>query len=151
MDLTRLDGIKRLVFPCVAAAFISSCDGTPVGPAAARPAPGAPGAPSPRDVSPDEAEKLLGEDPRVVVLDVRTPAEFAAGHLRGARNFDVNGPAFKDQVSSLDRTKPYLVHCAAGKRSALAVEVLKGLDFPSIYHMGAGMNGWLKAGKPVEK
>jgi phage shock protein E len=103
------------------------------------------------DVSLDEAQKLLEAAPPVVVLDVRTPAEFKDGHIIGARNIDIKDAGFTSQISALDRSKPYLVHCAVGGRSAKAVEAMKGLGFNTLYHMHEGMKGWLKAGKPVEK
>src|ERR1044071_3044310 len=55
-----------------------------------------------------------------VVLDVRTEKEFAAGHMPGAINIDVNAPDFPEKVKSLDPSKTYLVHCAAGVRSRKA-------------------------------
>src|SRR5688572_14241889 len=62
-------------------------------------------------VSPDEAEKLLKENPGITVLDVRTPEEFSEGHIKGAVNADINGDDFQKQVESLDQSKPVLIHC----------------------------------------
>jgi len=102
-----------------------------------------------KNVDASEAAKLLGENKKIVVLDVRTPEEFAAGHIAGATNINFNGPKFKEQVAALDKSKPYLVHCAAGGRSAKAREILKELQFQSIYHLDGGLKAWEKAGKPV--
>src|SRR3954447_6465165 len=66
-------------------------------------------------------EKLRA-DTNNVVLDVRTKKEFDAGHMPGATNIDVNAPDFDQKVAKLDKNKTYLVHCAAGKRSARACE-----------------------------
>jgi rhodanese-related sulfurtransferase/thioredoxin-related protein len=86
-----------------------------------------------------------------VILDVRTPAEFAAGHILGAMNLDVTAPDFEQKAALLDRNKIYLVHCATGVRSARACDKLNQLDFPNLYNLPGGFRAWAKAGKPVEK
>jgi rhodanese-related sulfurtransferase len=101
------------------------------------------------DVTPDQAEKLLKESPKTLVLDVRTADEFKAGHIPGAKNVDFFDDSFAKQVAALDPATPILVHCAAGGRSAQALPTLK--DKKSVYHLKAGFKGWEKAGKPVEK
>ena len=85
------------------------------------------------------------------VLDVRTAKEFAAGHLPGATNIDVNGPDFEQKLAALDKSKTYLVHCAAGGRSARACGKMSQLNFSSLYNLQGGFRAWEKAGKPVEK
>ena len=60
------------------------------------------------------ATGLLGAKETVVILDVRTPGEFDAGHLSGAVNIDIDDTAFRERVRGLPRDQPYLVHCAAG-------------------------------------
>ena len=86
-----------------------------------------------------------------VVLDVRTPQEFAAGHLPGAQNLDVNGVDFDQRVAALDNSRTYLVHCAAGGRSVTACKAMGHLGFPHLYNLSGGFKAWVKAGKPVEK
>jgi len=49
--------------------------------------------------------------PGTVLLDVRTPAEFATGHLTGARNVDIEGSGFASQIASLDKNATYAVYC----------------------------------------
>ena len=103
-------------------------------------------------VTPDEAEKLLKENPGVTVLDVRTPEEFAEGHIKGAVNADVNGDDFEKKVAALDQTKPVLIHCQAGGRSSRAIEEMGNkVKFPTIYHLKSGFKGWKAAEKPVTK
>lgn len=98
----------------------------------------------------DEFDKLRA-DKKNVVLDVRTETEFKAGHIPGAVNVDVNGKDFDEKVAKLDKSKTYLVHCAAGGRSARASKKLEGMGFKDLYDLAAGFKGWEKAGKPVEK
>lgn len=104
-----------------------------------------------KNVGVEEFDKLRA-DKKNVVLDVRTANEFASGHIAGAVNIDWNGPDFEKQVVALDKSKTYLVHCAAGGRSAKACTLMNGkLKFPSCYNLEGGMKAWEKAGKPVEK
>ena len=103
-----------------------------------------------KNASVDEFDKLRS-DKKNVVLDVRTPKEFATSHIPGAVNIDWNGPDFEKKVGELDKRKTYLVHCAAGGRSAKASEKLTRLNFKSVYNLEGGMKAWEKAGKPVEK
>lgn len=104
-----------------------------------------------KNVSPDEAEKLLKDNPKVVVLDVRTPEEFAKGHIAGAKNVDFKAADFAEKVSALDKGKTYLVHCAAGGRSSKTLDAMKDKNFAALYHLNEGFKAWEKAGKPVEK
>ena len=104
-----------------------------------------------KNVSPDEAEKLLKENPNIVVLDVRTEDEFKSGHIPGAKNLDILSPDFAKQLAALDKNKTYLVHCAAGHRSARACKAMNEQKFTSIYHLNEGFKAWETAGKPIEK
>lgn len=88
-----------------------------------------------RVVAPAEAVELI-EQPETVVLDVRTPAEFADGHVEGARNLDINGSAFRDQLYELDRQAGYVVYCRSGNRSAAAVKVMQELGFVDVADAG---------------
>jgi len=103
-----------------------------------------------KNVGVDEFAKLAA-DKENLILDVRTPQEFKAGHLPGAVNLDVNAPDFKAKVADLDKGKVYLVHCAAGVRSTKACEILDQLDFPKLYNLTGGLKAWVSAGQKVEK
>jgi len=103
-----------------------------------------------KDVGVEEFEKLRA-DKQNRVLDVRTAREFATGHMPGAINLDVNAPDFEQKVSALDKNQTYLVHCAAGVRSAKACGKMSQLHFPNLYNLEGGFRAWEKAGKPVEK
>jgi len=106
---------------------------------------------APKNISVDDAEKLLKSDSKVIVLDVRTPDEFKDGHIPGAKNLDFFSDDFAKQVAALDKSKTYVVHCAAGGRSAKACKVFEKEQLPSVYHLNEGFKAWEKAGKPVEK
>ena len=104
-----------------------------------------------RHVEAAGAQTLLKEKPETVVLDVRTPREFATGHIEKAKNVNFQAADFGAQLEKLDRNKTYLVHCAAGGRSTQSLEVFKKLGFKSVVHLDGGFNAWTKAGLPVAK
>lgn len=58
-----------------------------------------------------------------MIIDVRTPEEFATGHLQGAVNFDVNDEEFKNQVKDLDKNASYILYCRSGNRAHGAQEI----------------------------
>jgi protein disulfide-isomerase len=108
------------------------------------------GNPAAKDLSVEEFARMAA-DKQNVILDVRTAGEFAAGHLPGAINLDVAAADFAARAATLDKNKVYLVHCAAGVRSARACAKLVSLGFPNLYNLPGGFRAWVKAGQPVEK
>ncbi|MEV8136584.1 rhodanese-like domain-containing protein [Microbacterium aurantiacum] len=76
------------------------------------------------------ASPSIAVDEDTVVVDVRTPAEYAGGHLDGAVNIDFQSPEFDATVAELDPADEYVVYCASGNRSAQAVAAMEaaGLD-----------------------
>ncbi|MEO6786430.1 MAG: rhodanese-like domain-containing protein [Chthoniobacteraceae bacterium] len=105
-----------------------------------------------KDVTPDEAAALMkNKSGAPVVIDVRTPDEFAAGHIPGAKNVDFFGDDFEKQIAALPADRPLIVHCAAGNRSAKAVAKISAMQRSGqIFHLKSGFNGWKAAGKPIE-
>ena len=103
-----------------------------------------------RNVGVPEFERLRAQK-KNVVLDVRTKKEFDEGHVPGAVNMDVNAPDFLEKAAKLDKSKTYLVHCAAGRRGAKACDQMSGLDFPKLYNLEGGFTAWKKAGNKPEK
>lgn len=72
-----------------------------------------------------------------VLIDVRTPAEFASGHLEGAINIDVQSPDFDQRVAQLDPSTTYLVYCRSGNRSGAAIDRMQGLGFTDLTNLGS--------------
>ena len=62
-------------------------------------------------------------------IDVRTPGEYAAGHLQGAKNIDLSAEDFDQQVAALDPEADYVVYCASGRRAAQAIKQMKNAGF----------------------
>lgn len=102
-----------------------------------------------RDVSVEEASALITGEPPAQVIDVRTPAEFAQGHIEGAINIDVKSETFLEDLAKLDKGATYVLHCKSGARSARALEAMKGESFNSVAHMNSGFDGWTGAGLPT--
>lgn len=100
-------------------------------------------------VGASEAVELLDERDDLVIIDVRTPEEFAGGHLAGAKLIDVQDPSFRAKVEALDRDVAYVVYCRAGNRSAVAVDIMQELGFVELYDAG-GFADLAAAGADVE-
>lgn len=76
----------------------------------------------------------LAED--AILIDVRTPAEYAAGHLEGAVLLDLNGGEFASALPSLDLDAEYLVYCRSGSRSGQAVAMMEQAGIGSVTNLG---------------
>ena len=87
--------------------------------------------------------------PGVVLLDVRTPQEFADGHIDGAINVDLNSPNFRQEMAELDPGTTYAVYCRSGNRSATATAYMLDEGFASPYELQGGIVSWQGAGLPV--
>lgn len=102
-------------------------------------------------VSAADASALLAEGPAgLVVLDVRTPEEFAAGRLAGAVNLDFYAAAFADDLAALDRETPYLLYCRTDNRSGQVREMMRSLGFREVHEIDGGIVAWAEAGLPIE-
>ena len=87
--------------------------------------------------------------PGVTVIDVRTAAEFSAGHIDGAENIDVESDMFDGKIGQLDKTKTYAVYCASGTRSAVAAQRMADAGFPDVYNLEGGVTLWQATGYPL--
>jgi thioredoxin 1 len=100
------------------------------------------------DLSPTEFSKQLSETENPTILDVRTPAEFAEGHIQNALNIDWNGSSFDAQVSKLDKNTTVFVYCLSGGRSGSAASQLRSNGFKRVFELDGGMMGWRSAALP---
>ena len=71
------------------------------------------------------------------VIDVRTASEFAEGHVQGARNIDIQIGDFENALETLDKEATYNVYCRSGRRSAVAVEMMRNAGFTNVVDLGA--------------
>jgi len=107
-----------------------------------------------KDVTAEKAFNLIQENksnPNFIIVDVRTPQEFAEGHIENAINIDFRSDAFKGEIGNLDRTTKYLLYCRSGNRSRGALSVMTELGFKEVNHLSAGIIGWAEADYPVTK
>ena len=101
-------------------------------------------------VSADDAAAVLADAPdELVVLDVRTPEEYAEGHLEGAVLVDFYDADFADQLAELDPDVPYLVYCRSGNRSGQTLPLMAQLGFGSASDIDGGILAWADAGLPI--
>lgn len=100
-------------------------------------------------VSPSRAVEIIEEaPPGLVILDVRTPEEFAGGHLAGAVNLDYYAPGFAAALAALDREAPYVLYCRTDNRSAEVREMMRSLGFSEVHEMDGGIVAWAEQGLP---
>jgi rhodanese-related sulfurtransferase len=88
-------------------------------------------------------------EPEVTVIDVRTPEEYASGHLAGAVNVDVEAPGFAAAIQTLDPQRAYAVYCRSGRRSALAADAMAGAGFTQVTNLSGGLVDLQAAGAAV--
>ena len=99
-------------------------------------------------LSPQAFDDLAQTD-GVVTLDVRTPAEYASGHLPDAVNIDVEAADFGQRITELDPEATYAVYCRSGNRSKVAMDQMAGAGFDSLSDLDGGIVAWQSAGLPV--
>jgi len=125
--------MKRLFAVLVASVFtLTACGST--------------GAVSTMNVN-DFAKKI--SDTSIVLLDVRTPAEFAAGHIAGATNIDFESGTFEADIQRLDKSKSYAVYCRSGNRSGQATALMAKDGFKTIFNLDGGLINWQSEGNAV--
>ena len=103
-----------------------------------------------RLVSASEGAEIQASPPDdLVILDVRTPEEFAAGHLEGATMIDFYGADFADQIADLDPDVPYLLYCNSGNRSGQTIQLMEELGFTDVADVNGGIQAWNAANLPT--
>ena len=102
-------------------AFVAGCGGSSTGSAIQKPS----------------AATAVGMMGSLTVIDVRTPAEYAAGHIAGAQNIDVEAADFGTKIAALDKKATYLVYCHSGRRSGMAATQMAAAGFTTIVDGGA--------------
>jgi rhodanese-related sulfurtransferase len=101
-------------------------------------------------VSPDTAAATIENPPDgLVILDVRTPEEFAEGHIDEAIMIDFYSDEFADQLAGLDPDVPYVLYCRSGNRSGQTLAFMEQLGFTSVQDVDGGVLAWQEAGLPL--
>lgn len=99
-------------------------------------------------VTPDEMQTILESDD-VQLVDVRTPKEYNEGYIENSQNIDYNSPTFDEDISKLDKTKPVILYCKSGKRSAKCSKKLIEAGFEKVYELEGGITEWKYKGLDV--
>jgi phage shock protein E len=94
-------------------------------------------------------EHLSRHPDHLYVLDVRTPQEYAEGHVPGAVN--VPQDQLASRLAEVPKDKDVVIYCRSGRRSALAADVLAANGYSRLSHLEGDMNAWIAKGRPVEK
>jgi rhodanese-related sulfurtransferase len=101
-------------------------------------------------ISVEEFNKEISK-PGVIILDVRTPEEYAEGHLVNSVNIDFRDDNFSARIDSLDKSKEYELYCRSGVRSGNSVELMHQKGFKKVDHLQGGIIEWKSKGLPVTK
>ncbi|MFO0793773.1 MAG: rhodanese-like domain-containing protein [Candidatus Brocadiaceae bacterium] len=102
-----------------------------------------------KNISARQAKDLIDNDKDVYILDVRTKDEYHEAHLKDAHLIPIQ--ELEQNINKIPRDKKVVVHCAAGKRSAKACELLKDKGLKELYNVEGGIRKWEAEGYPVEK
>lgn len=101
------------------------------------------------ELSPGDFIAAAEADSAAVILDVRQPDEFAAGHLADAINLDwLNPSKFSEGMALLDKNRTYYIYCRSGRRSNAAASKMKSEGF-RVFDMKGGYLQWTGEGRPV--
>ena len=103
--------------------------------------------------APMSPEALLEHQSRhpdhLFVLDVRTPQEYAEGHVPGAVNVPYDQLA--SRLAEVPKDKDVVLYCRTGRRTGIAAEVLAANGYTRLSHLEGDMTAWVEKGRPVEK
>lgn len=86
----------------------------------------------------------LADDPKVTLVDVRTPDEIANGKIKEALEIDFRADDFKQRLEQLDRNQIYGIYCRSGGRSNKALNLMKEMGFAKVYELEGGYTAWLE-------
>ena len=104
---------------------------------------------TPSSLSPAELRARLDSSAPCQLFDVRPYPEFAAGHIGGARLLPLD--EISQRLGEIDRSRPVVLVCRTGKRSAQARETLAGAGFEQASELAGGVLAWQQAGLPLER
>jgi rhodanese-related sulfurtransferase len=101
-------------------------------------------------ISATEAVMLMNQS-KTIVLDVRDEAEFAAGHIQGAKHIPVKELEGRIKELEKHKKKPVLVYCQHGVRSNAACKTIAGHAFEQACQLKGGLDKWIEAKMPIVK
>jgi len=100
-------------------------------------------------ITPEQLQDRQQAPDKLLVVDVRDPAEFRVGHVPGSVNLPA--PEMADHLQELEGQTGVVVYCIAGARTQVAEQTLIEHRVPNVFHLDGGLTAWLDSGYPVEK
>lgn len=85
----------------------------------------------------------------VQLVDVRTAKEYESGFIDQAQNIDYNSPTFENEIGKLDKSKPVIVYCQKGGRSAKCAKKMQNAGFVKVYDLEGGLAKWKYKGLEI--
>lgn len=85
----------------------------------------------------------------VIILDIRTPEEFASGRIANSQNIDFYAADFKNNLEKLDKDKEYKIYCNSGNRSESAKKIMEEMGFKNVVELRGGIQAWMSNGLPT--
>jgi rhodanese-related sulfurtransferase len=133
---------RRFLAACVALALGAALAAAPCHAQKAKPTP---------SIAPQQLYSLIQAKKAPVILDVRTPKEFASGHIQGAVNIPVTEVQKRLPELQKYRNREIVVHCEGGGRAAKAEKILRHNGFSDVVDLQGSMRGWKDKGLPTER
>ena len=105
------------------------------------------------NVSATSFNEMIQKDANAQLIDIRTPGEFKAGHIKNAKSVNFYDPSFAKNIEALklDKNQAIYVYCRSGHRSGNSLRIFKSLGFSHIVNLAYGINDWFRSGLPVER
>jgi rhodanese-related sulfurtransferase len=125
---------KKLIASIAALIFLAGCSST--------------GSATTVNLNVSEFSQKITE-PGVIILDVRTPEEFASGHIAGAVNIDFNSVEFENEITRLNPSETYAIYCRSGSRSGKAASIMHIAGFHDVSNLNGGVIDWSNDGLPL--
>lgn len=104
---------------------------------------------APELLDPLDFSEMISYDLHAIVLDVRTPEEYAEGHIPRSKNMDFYADDFEAKISKLDKDKYYFLYCAVGGRSGEAASLMHKKGFSKVHDLNGGIDAWETEGLPI--
>jgi rhodanese-related sulfurtransferase len=99
------------------------------------------------NITAEEAKQMIGENQNIVILDVRTLAEYKSGHIDGSKLIPLL--ELEERINAIDGNSAVIVYCRHGVKSEKASKIFIDHGFDKVYNIMGGLNAWQDAGFPV--
>ena len=100
-------------------------------------------------ITPQQLQEKI--DKNIKIIDIRTPQEFAQGHIEGAVNINYFGRSFLEEVSKFDKKKPIFIYCRSGNRTSSASRKMLNQGFNEVADLQGGIINWAKNKNKIVK